>query len=95
MLLLSFILLVLFLAGLVGTGIQYFGSPSNVNGQCQRFVNNQVQSGANANTLAWLQQKNICECWLPAPPSLSRSLFPETSARFGWDVRGLLTSVPL
>jgi hypothetical protein len=59
-LLFSFILLVLFLAGAIGTGIQLFGG-RNVNNQCNAFVNNQKQAGPTGNTLAWLQQQNICE----------------------------------
>ncbi|CAI6338873.1 unnamed protein product [Periconia digitata] len=58
----SFILLVLFIAGVVGTAMQLFGG-NNVNNQCNRFVGNMKQYGANVNTLAWLQQQNICQCW--------------------------------
>ncbi|KAF2259969.1 hypothetical protein CC78DRAFT_555800 [Lojkania enalia] len=76
----SFILLVLFIAGIIGTGIQLFGGP-NINNQCNTYVNGQnpfnqfnppepYLSGTTANinpsyinTLAWLQQQNICQCW--------------------------------
>ncbi|KAF2870952.1 hypothetical protein BDV95DRAFT_594877 [Massariosphaeria phaeospora] len=61
-LLLSFILLVLFITGVIGTAIQLFGGP-NVNNQCNTYVTNQKQFGPNVNTLAWLQQNNICQCW--------------------------------
>ena len=60
MMLLSFILLVLFITGAVGTGIQLFGG-RNVNNQCNQFVFNQKHYGANEGTLAWLQQQNICK----------------------------------
>jgi hypothetical protein len=60
MLLLSFTFLVLFIAGAVGTGIQLFGG-RNINNQCNRYVFNDRQYGATIETLAFLQQQNICE----------------------------------
>jgi hypothetical protein len=60
MMLLSFILLVLFIAGIIGTAIQLFTGP-NINNQCNAFVFNDDASGPNANTLAFLQQRNICK----------------------------------
>lgn len=60
MLLGSFILLVLFLAGLIETAIQLFGA-GNVSANCQRYVNNNKISGVSATTLAWLQQNSICK----------------------------------
>lgn len=60
MMLLSFVLLVLYLTGIIATGIQLFGS-GNINGQCQRYVNNAKVTGPSIETLAWLQQNNICE----------------------------------
>ncbi|KAF2660725.1 hypothetical protein K491DRAFT_41591 [Lophiostoma macrostomum CBS 122681] len=65
MMLLSFILLVLYITGAVGTGIQLFGG-NNINNQCNAFVFNAVQRGPNEATLAWLQQRNICQCWQAA-----------------------------
>jgi hypothetical protein len=62
MMLLSFILLVLFIAGIIGTAIQLFAGP-NINNQCNTYVFNSGYEGANTNTLAWLQQKNICQNW--------------------------------
>jgi len=59
MMLLSFILLVLFIAGIIGSAIQLFAGP-NINNQCNTYVFNDGSSGANANTLAYLQQRNIC-----------------------------------
>lgn len=59
MMLLSFILLVLFIAGIIGTAIQLFAGP-NINNQCNTYVFNDNSSGPNANTLAFLQQRNIC-----------------------------------
>jgi hypothetical protein len=60
MMLLSFILLVLFIAGVIGTAIQLFGGP-NINSACNTYVFGQKSYGANVNTLAFLQQQNICE----------------------------------
>lgn len=59
MLLFSFILLVLYITGLIETGIQLFG-PGNVSGNCQRYVDNNQAFGVSIETLAWLQQNNIC-----------------------------------
>lgn len=56
----SFILLVLFIAGIIGTALNLFGGP-NINNQCNTYVNNMPQYGSSINTLAWLQQNNICE----------------------------------
>jgi len=60
MLLFSFILLVLYITGAIETAIQLFGS-ANVSGNCQRYVNNNQAFGVSIETLAWLQQNNICE----------------------------------
>jgi hypothetical protein len=60
MMLLSFILFVLFIAGIIGTAIQLFTGP-NINNQCNTFVFNDDVSGPSANTLAFLQQRNICK----------------------------------
>lgn len=61
MMLLSFILLVLFIAGIIGTAIQLFAGP-NINNQCNTYVfNNNGASGPDVNTLANLQQRNICK----------------------------------
>ncbi|CAN9085228.1 unnamed protein product [Alternaria alternata] len=62
MMLLSFILLVLFIAGIIGTAIQLFAGP-NINNQCNTYVFNNDASGPNVDTLAFLQQRNICQCW--------------------------------
>lgn len=60
MMLLSFILLVLFVAGIVGTALQLFSGP-NINNQCNTYVFGDNVSGANIDTLAFLQQRNICK----------------------------------
>ncbi|OCK90894.1 uncharacterized protein K441DRAFT_689142 [Cenococcum geophilum 1.58] len=65
MMLLSFVLLVLFITGIIGTAIQLFGGP-NINNQCNTYVSNMKVTGPSINTLAWLQQNNICSCWSAA-----------------------------
>jgi hypothetical protein len=60
MMMLSFILLVLFIAGVIGTAIQLFAGP-NINNLCNEYVFNSDVAGANRDTLAFLQQRNICE----------------------------------
>ena len=58
-LLFAFMLMVLFLAGAIGTGIQLFGG-NNINNQCNTYVFNQRWRGVSERTLAFLQQQNIC-----------------------------------
>jgi hypothetical protein len=60
MMLFSFILLVLFIAGIIGTAIQLFGGP-NINNQCNQYVFNNNVAGSSLDTLAFLQQRNICK----------------------------------
>ncbi|TKA74120.1 hypothetical protein B0A49_09774 [Cryomyces minteri] len=59
----SFILLVLFITGIIETAIQLSGPQGNVYGNCQTYVFNNKISGTSIDTLAWLQQNNICQCW--------------------------------
>jgi hypothetical protein len=58
----SFVLLVLYITGIIGTALQLFGGP-NVSNLCQQYVNNSRSYGTTQQTLAWLQQNNICQCW--------------------------------
>lgn len=60
MLLFSFMFLVLYLAGLIETAIQLFGS-GNVNNNCKTYVNDRPQTGVTLGTLAWLEQDSICK----------------------------------
>jgi len=61
----SFILLVLYLTGLIETAIELFGV-GNVSNNCQRYVTNNPISGVSATTLAWLEQNSICSSWYAA-----------------------------
>jgi hypothetical protein len=59
----SFILLVLFITGVIETAIQLFGPAGNINGNCQTYVFGNKQNQLDINTLAWLQQQSICQQW--------------------------------
>lgn len=65
MLIAGFIFLVLWITGLIATAIQLFGPQGNVSGNCQAYVNAAKHGGVNVNTMAWLQQRNICRFQLP------------------------------
>lgn len=75
----AFILLVLFMTGMIQTAILLFGASGGVASNCQRYVANAQISGPSANTLAWLQQNNICKwsicgmCEIRANPSRTGS----------------------
>jgi len=58
--LISFIMLVLFLTGMIETAIQNFG---HVNPTCQSYVYNQATSGVTMENLIWLLQDDICQTW--------------------------------
>jgi len=59
----AFILLVLYITGLIETAIQLFGPEGDINSKCQTYVKNQSYNGLNINTLAWLEQNSICQSW--------------------------------
>lgn len=59
----SFILLVLYITGVIETAIQLFGPEGNINGNCQTYVFGNPQNSLDINTLAWLQQRSICQSW--------------------------------
>jgi len=65
MMLAAFILLVLFITGLIETSIELFGT-GNVSDNCSRYVTNNPVSGVSVSTLAWLEQNSICSCWYAA-----------------------------
>ncbi|PGH16225.1 hypothetical protein AJ80_05248 [Polytolypa hystricis UAMH7299] len=62
----SFILFVLWLTGVIGTAIQMFTDKANVYSNCQNYVADNQFRGSSINTLAWLTQINICNCWKTA-----------------------------
>lgn len=57
----SFILLVLFVTGIIGTAMQLFAGP-NINNLCNTYVYSRKSYNPSTETLAWLQQNNICKC---------------------------------
>ena len=59
----SFILLVLYITGLIETAIQLFGPRGNINGNCNTYVTKNPQNDLSINTLAWLEQNSICQSW--------------------------------
>ncbi|EME40220.1 hypothetical protein DOTSEDRAFT_158947 [Dothistroma septosporum NZE10] len=59
----AFILLVLYLTGLIETAIQLFGPAGDINSKCETFVSNQPSNDLSINTLAWLEQRSICQSW--------------------------------
>jgi hypothetical protein len=60
MMLASFVLFVLFLAGVIETATQLFGT-GQVSSSCHAYVNNNDVRGLSLDTLAWLQQDSICK----------------------------------
>ncbi|KAH8819399.1 hypothetical protein F5884DRAFT_10448 [Xylogone sp. PMI_703] len=62
----SFILFVLYLVGLIVISIELWGSDGGVNNNCELFVNNNPSRGSNIQTLAWLEQRSICQSWTAA-----------------------------
>jgi len=59
----SFILLVLYITGLIETAIQLFGPKGNISSNCTTYVTNNPQNDLSINTLAWLEQNSICQSW--------------------------------
>jgi len=63
--LISFMMFVLYMTGLVDTGLQVFGQ-GEISSNCNKYVNNNPTSGLSTDTLAWLEQNNICSSWYAA-----------------------------
>lgn len=59
----SFILLVLYITGLVETAIQLFGPAGDINSKCNTYVFGMESNDLSINTLAWLEQSSICRSW--------------------------------
>ncbi|KAL3477552.1 hypothetical protein BJX99DRAFT_124924 [Aspergillus californicus] len=62
----TFILFVLWLTGLIETSLQMYGVAANINDNCQIWVYDNRVGGDNLNTMAWIAQSNICNCWRTA-----------------------------
>jgi len=59
----SFILFILWIVGLIVISVQLWGPSGSVNGNCNIYVMGSAQTGSNEATLAWLEQKSICQSW--------------------------------
>ena len=77
----SFIMFVLFLAGLIETSIQLFTQTGNIQSNCANYITNDEQKGNSLATLSWITQNTICEFFL--------SLFLRPIC-----TTGLLTTIP-
>lgn len=66
----AFMLFVLWLVGLVVVSIELFGPSGSIQGLCNIEVFNRNPKGQTEETLAWLQQRNICksnhQVWIPS-----------------------------
>lgn len=58
----GFMLFVLWLVGLIVVSVELWG-PSGVSSNCNNQVFNSNPTGQSLETLAWLQQKSICQGW--------------------------------
>ncbi|KAF7534113.1 hypothetical protein G7Z17_g13414 [Cylindrodendrum hubeiense] len=59
----AFMLFVLWLVGLVIVAIQLFGPDNSINSVCSVEVFGRNPQGQTEETLAWLQQRSICQSW--------------------------------
>ncbi|KAK0610382.1 hypothetical protein B0T17DRAFT_620865 [Bombardia bombarda] len=61
----GFMLFVLWLVGLIVISVQLWGPQGSVNSNCNLFVfgANPIPTGQNLQTLAWLEQRSICQSW--------------------------------
>ncbi|KAJ4308907.1 hypothetical protein N0V84_011813 [Fusarium piperis] len=59
----AFMFFVLWLVGLVIVGIQLFGPNGSIQSVCDVQVFGRNPTGQTERTMAWLQQRNICQCW--------------------------------
>ncbi|KAI0194279.1 arginase-like protein [Xylaria flabelliformis] len=59
----AFVLFVLWLVGLIVISIELWGPAGSVSVNCDNLVWNNPQHGNNQATLAWLEQRSICQQW--------------------------------
>lgn len=62
----SFILFVLWMVGMIVISIELWGPSGSVNSNCNLFVNGAESHGPSTLTLAFLEQKSICQSWTAA-----------------------------
>lgn len=58
----GFMLFVLWLVGLIVVSVELWG-PSGVSSSCNDQVFNSNPTGQSLETLAWLEQRSICQSW--------------------------------
>lgn len=59
----GFMLFVLWLTGLIVTSVQLWGPSGSVSSNCNAAVFDRNPTGQTLETLAWLQQRSICQGW--------------------------------
>lgn len=59
----AFILFVMWLVGMIVIAIQLFGPDGSIQSVCNIEVFGENPTGQSLETLAWLQQRNICQSW--------------------------------
>jgi hypothetical protein len=59
----GFILFILWLVGLIVVSVQLWGPSGSVSSNCNLAVFSQSPTGQTLETLAWLEQRNICQSW--------------------------------
>ncbi|KAL2753254.1 hypothetical protein ACRALDRAFT_2029129 [Sodiomyces alcalophilus JCM 7366] len=62
----AFVLFVLWMVGLVVVAVQLFGPSGSIQGSCDVAVFSFNPKGTNLQTLAWLQQRTVCQTWQAA-----------------------------
>ncbi|OAA45418.1 hypothetical protein NOR_03207 [Metarhizium rileyi] len=59
----AFMLFVLWLVGLVIVSVQLWGPSGSIQSTCSLQVFSRNPQGLSQETLAWMQQRNICQSW--------------------------------
>ncbi|KAI0108836.1 hypothetical protein F4776DRAFT_667975 [Hypoxylon sp. NC0597] len=59
----SFMFFVLWMVGLIVVSIELWGPVGSVNSNCNLLVWSTSPTGNNQGTLAWLEQRSICQSW--------------------------------
>ncbi|KAK4888170.1 hypothetical protein LTR27_012899 [Elasticomyces elasticus] len=62
----SFILLVLYITGIIETALQLFRNTNGIIGQCNTLNRNSPQRGLTVEVLAFLELQSICQSWQAA-----------------------------
>jgi hypothetical protein len=71
----AFMLFVLWTVGLIVISVQLWGPSGSVNANCQLYVGSTSITGPSTNTLAWLEQHNICTFTLSSSYALTPSIY--------------------